>query len=43
MDFIIGFSRTSIQHDFIMVMVDRLKKVSHFIAIKSTYSASEVE
>ena len=34
--------RTSRQHDSIMVVVDRLKKVAHFIVVKSTYSASEV-
>jgi transposase InsO family protein len=30
------------QHDSIMVVVDRLTKVAHFIPVKSTYSASEV-
>ena len=42
MDFIIGLSRTSKQHDSIMVVVDRLSVVAHFIAVKSTNSASEV-
>ena len=42
MDFITGFSRTSRQHDSIMVMVDRLTKVAHFIPVKSTYSTSDV-
>ena len=42
MDFITGLSRTSRQHDFIMVVVDKLSKVAHFIAIKSTNLASEV-
>jgi len=36
MDFITCFPRTSKQHDFIMVVVDRLSKVAHFIALKST-------
>jgi len=42
MDFIIGFSRTSRQHDSIMVVVDRLTKVTHFILVKSTNLVSEV-
>ena len=42
MDFIIGLSRTSRQHDSIMVVVDRSSKISHFIAIKFVYSSSEV-
>ena len=42
MDFIIGFSRESRQHDSIMVVVDRLTTVAHFIPVKSTYSYSEV-
>jgi len=42
MDFIIGLSRTVKQHDSIMVVVDRLSKVAHFILVKTTYSASEV-
>lgn len=43
MDFIIDFSRTSRQHDSIMVVVDMLKKVTHFIPVKSTYSSSDVD
>ena len=42
MDFIIGFLRTSRHHDSIMIVVDRLKKVVHFIPVKSTYSTSDV-
>lgn len=42
MDFIIGLLRTLKQHDSIMVVVDRLSKVAHFILMKTTYSASEV-
>ena len=42
MDFIIGFLRTSRHHDYIMVVVDRLTKVAHFIPVKSTYIASYV-
>ena len=42
MDFIIGFLRMFRKHDSIMAMVDRLTKVTHFIPVKSTYSASDV-
>jgi len=42
MDFITGFPRTSTQHDSIMVVVDRLTKVAHFIPVKSTYSDNDV-
>ena len=42
MDFITGLPRKSRQHDSIMVMVDRLTKVAHFIAMKSAYSINDV-
>ena len=42
MDFITGFLRTSRQHDSIMIVVDMLTKVAHFILVKSTYLASDV-
>eukprot|EP00253_Pinus_taeda_P032560 PITA_32560 len=42
MDFITGFTRTSKQHDSIMVVVDNLTKVAHFIPVKSTYLANDV-
>lgn len=42
MDFIIGFLRTSRQHDYIIIVVDRLTKVVHFIPVKFTYSSSDV-
>ncbi len=42
MDFITSFSRTVREHDSSMVIVDRLKKVAHFIPVKSTFSASDV-
>jgi hypothetical protein len=35
MDFIIGLPRSTKQNDAIMVVVDKLSKVSHFIPIKS--------
>ena len=40
MDFITGLLRTSKQHDSIMVVVDRLSKLTHLIAVKYTNSAS---
>jgi hypothetical protein len=42
MDFIIGFPRTSKLHDSIMVVVDKLTKVSHFIPLKTTHKAVDV-
>jgi len=42
MDSNTGFLRKVRQHDSIMVIVDRLKKVAHFIQMKSTFSASHV-
>ena len=41
-EFIIGQPRTLKKYDSIMVVVDRLSKVAHFIAVKSTNSASQV-
>jgi hypothetical protein len=42
MDFIIGFPRTSKQHDSIMVVVDKLTKATHFIPLKTTHRATDV-
>ena len=42
MDLIIGLLRTSRKHDSVMVVVERLTKVSHFIPVRSTYLASDV-
>ena len=43
MDFIIGFPMTWRQHDSIMVVVDKLKKETHFILAKSTYKIDAIE
>jgi len=43
MDFITSILRTTRHHDSIMVVMDRFTKVAHFIPVKSTFSASDVE
>jgi hypothetical protein len=40
MDFIIGLPRNNKQHDSIMVVVDKLTKVAHFIPLKNTHKAT---
>ncbi len=42
MEFIIGFPRTSRQHDSIMVVVEILSNVAHSNVVKSTNSTIEV-
>ena len=42
MDFILGLPMTMKQHDSIMVVVDKLTKVSHFIPVKSTYKVDAI-
>jgi len=42
MEFIRGLPRTVRQRDSIMVVVGRLIKETHFITVKSTFSASDV-
>ena len=42
MGFIIGFSRKLKKHDSIVIVVDRLSKITHFIVEKYTNSVSEV-
>ena len=42
MDFITGLPMTWRQHDSIMVVVDKLKKVAHFIPVKSTYETGDI-
>jgi hypothetical protein len=42
MDFIIGFPKTNKQHDSIMVVVDKLMKVAHFIPLKTTHKETNV-
>jgi hypothetical protein len=42
MDFIIKLPRTTKQHDSIMVVVDKLTKVAHFIPVKSMHKATNI-
>ena len=42
MDFIIGLPRTSKHHDVICVIVDRLTKAAHFLAVKVTFTAKQL-
>ena len=42
LDFITGFPLTFKQHDSIMVVVDKLRKFTHFILVKSTYKVVNV-
>jgi hypothetical protein len=39
MDFIVGLPRTRADYDSICVAVDCLKKVAHFIPVKTTYNS----
>ena len=41
MDFVVGLPRTWRQNNSIWVIVDILKKSTHFIPVKSTYSAED--
>jgi hypothetical protein len=42
MDFITGLPRKNKQHNFIMVVVDKLMKDAHFIPLKTTHKAANV-
>ena len=42
MDFITGLPMTWRQHDFIMVVVDKLTKAAHFIPVKSTHQMDDI-
>jgi hypothetical protein len=43
MDFITKLPRTNKQHDYIMVVVDKLTKVAHFIPVKLTHKATNID
>jgi hypothetical protein len=42
MDFITKLPRTKKQHEYIMVVVDKLTKSAHFIPAKITHKASKI-
>jgi hypothetical protein len=42
MDFNTKFPRTGKQHDSIMVLVDKLTKVAHFIPVKLTHKETNI-
>jgi hypothetical protein len=42
MDFIVGLPNTSLRHDSIWVIVDRLTKTAHFLPVHTTYIAKKV-
>jgi hypothetical protein len=42
MDFIIDLPRTTKQLDFIMVVVEKLTKSTHFIPVKSMHNATNI-
>ena len=42
MDFVIGLPRTQAGHDAIWVIVDRLTKLAHFLAIRNNFSLDKL-
>jgi hypothetical protein len=42
MDFIVGLPRTQAGYDSILVIVDWLTKVTHFIPVKTTFSRARL-
>ena len=42
MDFIAGVPRTTKRHDAIWVVMDRLTKAAHFLALKTTYISEQL-
>jgi hypothetical protein len=42
MDFITGLPRTNKQHNSIMVVVDKLKKATHFVPVKTTHTKTNI-
>jgi len=42
MDFVVGLPRTQKRHDAIWVVVDRLTKSAHFLAIRTTFNVEQL-
>jgi hypothetical protein len=42
MDFIVGLPRTPVGYDSIWLILDRLKKVAHFISVKTNYIGAKL-
>ena len=42
MDFVVGFPLTSLRHNAILVVVDKLTKSAHFIPVRDTYDVTNV-
>jgi len=42
MDFVVGMPRTQKHHDAIWVIIDRLSKPAHFLAIKTTFNTEQL-
>lgn len=42
MNFIKGLPQTTKKYDAIMIVVEKLHKVDHFLAVKLTYTTSDV-
>ena len=43
MEFIVVFPLTFLRHNAILVVVDKLTKISHFIRVRDTYDLIDVE
>jgi hypothetical protein len=43
MDFITRLPKTNKQHDSIIVVVDKLTKVAHFVPMKTTHTTTNIE
>lgn len=42
MDFIIGLPKSKRNNDSVMVVVEKLSKIAHFIPVQSTYRAAQI-
>jgi len=42
MDFVVGMQKATKQHDSVWVIVDRLTKAAHFLALKTTFTSEQL-